>query len=62
MNWQWLYGGRHTSKYIKDVHDFLEVAKAIQIRSFSEDPREVTIREDPGGERRHRASRSEELL
>ena len=28
MNRQWIYGDRHTSEYIKGVHDFLEVAEA----------------------------------
>ena len=28
MNRQWMYGDRHTSEYIKGVHDFLEVAEA----------------------------------
>ena len=27
MNRQWMYGDRHTSEYIKGVHDFLEVAE-----------------------------------
>ena len=30
MNRQWMYGDRHTSEYIKGVHDFLEVAEAIR--------------------------------
>ena len=28
MNRQWMYGDRHTSEYIKGVHDFVEVAEA----------------------------------
>ena len=28
MNRQWMYGDRHTSEYIKGVHDFREVAEA----------------------------------
>src|SRR3989337_1535577 len=27
MNWQWMYGDRHTSEYIKGLHNFLEVAE-----------------------------------
>ena len=30
MNRQWIYGDRHTSEYIKGVHDFLEVAEAAE--------------------------------
>ena len=28
MNRQWMYGDRHTSEYVKGVHNFLEVAEA----------------------------------
>ena len=28
MNRQWMYGDRHTSEYIRGVHNFLEVAEA----------------------------------
>ena len=34
MNWQWMYGDRHTSKYIKGVHNFLEVAEANKKNDF----------------------------
>ena len=34
MNWQWMYGSRHTSEYIKGVHDFLEVAEANKQNGF----------------------------
>ena len=26
MNRQWMYGDRHTSEYVKGMHNFLEVA------------------------------------
>ena len=31
---QWMYGDRHTSEYIKGVHDFLEVAEANKQNGF----------------------------
>ena len=34
MNRQWMYGNRHTSKYIKGVHNFLEVAEANKQNGF----------------------------
>ena len=34
MNRQWMYGSRHTSEYIKGVHDFLEVAEANKQNGF----------------------------
>ena len=34
MNRQWMYGDRHTSEYIKGVHDFLEVAEANKQNGF----------------------------
>ena len=34
MNRQWMYGDKHTSEYIKGVHDFLEVAKANKQNGF----------------------------
>ena len=34
MNRQWMYGDRHTSEYIKGVHDFLEVVEAKQAEWF----------------------------
>ena len=37
MNRQWMYGDRHTSEYIKGVHDFLEVAEA-EVLLWPENP------------------------
>ena len=34
MNRQWMYGDRHTSEYIKGVHNFLEVAEANKKNGF----------------------------
>ena len=34
MNRQWMYGSRHTSEYIKGVHDFLEVTEANKQNGF----------------------------
>ena len=34
MNRQWMYGDRHTSEYIKGVHDFLEVAEENKQNGF----------------------------
>ena len=34
MNRQWMYCDRHTSEYIKGVHDFLEVAEANKQNGF----------------------------
>ena len=34
MNRQWMYGDRHTSEYIKGVHNFLEVAEANKQNGF----------------------------
>ena len=34
MNRQWMYGDRHTSEYIKGVHDFLELAEANKQNGF----------------------------
>ena len=34
MNRQWMYGDRHTSEYIKGVHDFLGVAEANKQNGF----------------------------
>ena len=34
MNRQWMYGDRHTSEYIKGVHDFLDVAEANKQNGF----------------------------
>ena len=34
MNRQWMYGSRHTSEYIKGVHNFLEVAEANKQNGF----------------------------
>ena len=34
MNRQWMYSDRHTSEYIKGVHDFLEVAEANKQNGF----------------------------
>src|SRR5918995_1433829 len=34
MNRQWMYGDRHTSEYIKGVHDFLEVVEANKKNGF----------------------------
>ena len=34
MNRQWMYGDRHTSEYIKGMHDFLEVAEANKQNGF----------------------------
>ena len=34
MNRQWMYGDRHTSEYIKGVHDFLEVPEANKQNGF----------------------------
>ena len=34
MNRQWMYGDRHTSKYIKGLHIFLEVAEANKQNGF----------------------------
>ena len=34
MNRQWMYGDRHTSEYIKGLHNFLEVAEANKQNGF----------------------------
>ena len=34
MNLQWMYGDRHTSEYIKGVHEFLEAAEANKKNGF----------------------------
>ena len=34
MNRQWMYGDRHTSEYIKGVHNFLKVAEANKQNGF----------------------------
>lgn len=34
MNRQWMYGDRHTSEYIKGVHNFFEVAEANKQNGF----------------------------
>src|SRR4051812_30349901 len=34
MNRQWMYGDKHTSEYIKGVHNFLEVAEANKDNGF----------------------------
>ncbi|XP_073362175.1 uncharacterized protein [Aegilops tauschii subsp. strangulata] len=34
MNRQWMYGDRHTSEYVKGVHNFLEVAEANKQNGF----------------------------
>ena len=34
MNRQWMYGDRHTSEYIKGVHDFDDAAEANKQNGF----------------------------
>src|SRR3954463_8504874 len=34
MNRQWMYGDRHTSEYIKGVHEFLDAAQANKQNGF----------------------------
>ena len=34
MNWQWMYGDRHTREYIKGVHEFLDAAEANKQNGF----------------------------
>ena len=34
MNRQWMYGDRHTSEYIKGVHEFLDAAEANKQNGF----------------------------
>ena len=34
MNRQWMYGDKHTSEYIKGVHEFLDVAEANKQNGF----------------------------
>ena len=34
MNRQWMYGDRHTSEYIKGMHEFLDAAEANKQNGF----------------------------